>query len=198
MSQWLFLSSKMVIYPFLATMVFVLFASNSEASAVPVPVANSGQTTSYADGDNGALKQGVVWPDPRFTDNGDGTITDNLTQLIWMQNANCWEGMPWSSALSNVAGLNSGSESCSGYNGNHTDWRLPNFKELESLIDAEKYGPTLPSGHPFSGVQTHYYWSSTTYASRTSRAWYVDLYRGHVYYKGKTNNYYVWPVRGGQ
>ena len=198
MFQWSNIFSRMVVLPYLIFVVFVSHVSNSEASDVPAPVANSGQTTSHVDGDNGALKQGLVWPDPRFTDNGDGTVTDNLTQLVWMQNANCWGNMPWSSALSNVAGLNTGSESCSEYNGSHTDWRLPNFKELESLIDAEKYNPALPSGHPFSGVQTNNYWSSTTVANNSSDAWFVYLNDGYVSYTGKTVSNYVWPVRGGQ
>ena len=54
------------------------------------PVPKSGQTSSNATGDDGDLQRGVAWPDPRFTDNGDGTVTDNLTGLIWLKNANCF------------------------------------------------------------------------------------------------------------
>ena len=189
--------SRVVVLSCSSFMVIFFYISDSVAANISAPVANSGQTTSYANGDNGALQQGVDWPNPRFTNNGDGTITDNLTRLIWMQNANCWESMPWSSAISKVAGLNTGSESCSGYNGNHTDWHLPNFKELKSLIDAERYDPALPSGHPFSDVHSSY-WSSTSYASNTGSAWRVNLYYGYVNYHYKTYSYYVWPVRGGQ
>ena len=49
----------------------------------------TGQTTCYATGDDGDLEKGVAWPNPRFTDNGNGTVTDNLTGLIWLKNANC-------------------------------------------------------------------------------------------------------------
>ena len=44
----------------------------------------TGQTDSVAAGDDGDLQKGVPWPDPRFTDNGDGTVTDHLTGLIWL------------------------------------------------------------------------------------------------------------------
>lgn len=59
------------------------------ASTAPAPVPKTGLTTSYAPGDDGALQKGVAWPNPRFTDNNNGTITDNLTGLIWLKNANC-------------------------------------------------------------------------------------------------------------
>ncbi len=49
------------------------------------PVAKTGQTISYAASDDGDIKPGVPWPNPRFTDNGDGTVTDNLTKLIWLK-----------------------------------------------------------------------------------------------------------------
>ena len=51
-------------------------------------VPQTGQTDYYAAGDDGALQKGVPWPTPRFTDNGNGTVTDNLTHLIWLKNAN--------------------------------------------------------------------------------------------------------------
>ena len=53
------------------------------------PVPKTGQTTSWAANDDGALEKGVSWPNPRFTINTDGTVTDNLTGLIWLRNANC-------------------------------------------------------------------------------------------------------------
>jgi len=56
------------------------------------PVPKTGQTTSYDTRDDGALEKGVAWPTPRFTDNNNGTITDNLTKLIWMKNAQAFGG----------------------------------------------------------------------------------------------------------
>ena len=52
-------------------------------------VPKTGQTTFYATGDDGDLEKGVPWPSPRFTDNGNGTVTDNLTGLTWLEDANC-------------------------------------------------------------------------------------------------------------
>ena len=170
---------------------FGLFLSNGDvwAAGEPAPTAKTGQTTSYDTRDDGALQKGVAWPDPRFTDNGNGTVTDNLTGLFWLKNANCFGTRQWSTALEDANGLANGS--CDLTDGSVAgDWRLPSLNELESLVNA--------AGHPFTGVQTSSYWSSTTYASSTSGAWYVNLYDGYVYYNDKTNNNYVWPVRGGQ
>ncbi|MBI5050104.1 MAG: DUF1566 domain-containing protein, partial [Nitrospirae bacterium] len=82
----------------------------------------------------------------------------------------------------------------------YSDWRLPNRKELRSLIDYESYA-ALPAGHPFTNVQSDRYWSSTTYASYTGYAyyaWYVDMWGGFVGFYYKDDYYYVWPVRSGQ
>jgi hypothetical protein len=160
-------------------------------------VPKTGQTTSYATGDDGDLEKGVAWPNPRFTDNGDGTVTDNLTGLFWLKNANCFGTRTWNNALSDCNGL-----SAAGYCGltdgsGAGDWRLPNHKELFSLIDAENFGPALPVGHPFTNVQSYYYWSSTTLAYSINGAWGVNMSDGYVYNAYKTNIYYVWPVRGG-
>jgi hypothetical protein len=71
----------------------------------PAPVPKSGQTTSYATGDDGDLERGVEKPPlkDRFTDNGDGTVTDNLTGLIWLKNADCFGSRTWHEALHNNA-----------------------------------------------------------------------------------------------
>ena len=81
----------------------------------------------------------------------------------------------------------------------YTDWRLPNRRELRSLADYELYIPALPLGHPFTQVQSDYYWSSTSYAYGTGDAWLVHFYFGAVIPDSKTyNGHYVWPVRLGQ
>ncbi len=160
-------------------------------------VPQTGQTTSYASGDDGDLEKGVAWPNPRFTDNSDGTVTDNLTGLIWLKNANAFGFRGWATALTDCATLNSGEAGLS--DGSvEGDWRLPNIRELQSLIDYGRYNPALPSGHPFTGVQSGYYWSSSTVAVNTVFAWSVALDGGYVSNGYKPSTDYVWPVRGGQ
>jgi hypothetical protein len=170
-------------------------------SRPPAAVWKTGQIQSYAAGDDGALQRGVPWPEPRFTDHGDGTVTDNLTGLMWLRDANCFFGsMHWQEALDKVADLNANPAgySCSGYSAAYTDWRLPNRKERQSLTDFSQYYPPLPQGHPFLNVQSFSYWSSTTSATSTDYAWVVSMDSGHVNLNPKFAGHYVWPVRAGQ
>lgn len=153
-------------------------------------------------GQDGAWQKGVA-PNPRFTDNMNGTVTDNATGLIWLKNANCFAAQTWSTAilLSNTLGNGACSLSDGSSGG---QWRLPNVKELYSLVDFSAYGPTLPAGHPFINVQSpgytiSWYWSSTSAVRNTAWAMAVDFWDGNVNgIVGKTAIYYVWPVRGGQ
>ena len=172
--------------------------------------AKTGDTYTYewVTGEDGELQKGVTWPTPRFTDNNNGTVTDNLTGLIWLKDADCMGSRTWSDALTQVGNLNSGTNfNCDNYTaGTFSDWRLPNMRELQSLIHYGVYNPAVPntagtgkwtSGDPFTGVQSGDYWSSTTDAICTD-ARYVDLLNGCMGSLEKTNTYYVWPVRGGE
>ena len=161
----------------------------------PAPTPKTGQTTSYRTGDDGDLERGILVT-PRFTDNGDGTITDNQTGLIWLRNADCFGARTWNAAFFDANGLASGS--CGLTDGSIAgDWRLPNVKEIQSLIDFSNIAPALPSGHPFTNVQSGFYWSSTTYAGDSYGAWSVYMFIGGTTYDDKYLNDYVWPVRGG-
>ncbi|MBF0536703.1 MAG: DUF1566 domain-containing protein [Nitrospirae bacterium] len=171
-------------------------------SAGTVNLPQTGQTTSYDSNnpqwDDGALRDGVAWPNPRFTVNSDSTVTDNLTGLVWTKDAStptvgsCTGGqMTWQAALSYVVCLNTAS-----YLG-HSDWRLPNVNELESLVNDGHSSTTWLNGRGFTGVRTTY-WSSTTYANSTSYAWYVYMSTGGVYSYGKSSTNYVWALRAGQ
>ena len=175
----------------------------------PAPVPKTGQTEWYADYDDGDLEKGVAWPNPRFTDNGNGTVTDNLTGLIWLKDANCFESRTWAQALSDChnlqtayCGLTDGS--------NIGDWRLPNQRELQSLMHFGFYDPAVPNtagtgkwsaGDPFINLKygwTDSYWSSTTCAYDTNGALGVHMTYGPVTAVPKTSENFVWPVRGGQ
>jgi hypothetical protein len=173
--------------------------SNPCPSDGPAPVEKSHQTTSYATGDDGDLQKGVAFSLPRFTDNGDGTVTDNLTGLIWLKDANCatfnapdsWGEAVWTPSVleDGMCGLTDSSQA--------GDWRLPNMKEIQSLIDFSNDNPALPSGYPFTNVQSDYYWSSTTKSFASFAAWHLYIGSGYVSTVDKSSEHYVWPVRGG-
>jgi hypothetical protein len=174
-------------------------------AGAPAPVAKTGETICYDSGGNeitclgtgqdGELQEGVASPSPRFTDNGDGTVTDNLTGLIWLQNANCIELQSWVGALT-VKGLAAGQ--CGLSDGSAAgDWRLPNVRELQSLVDYSTLSPSLPAGHPFTNFQPEFYWSSTSYVFNPSVAWGVNFFDGDVGGGLKVDVFFVIAVRGG-
>ena len=149
-----------------------------------------------AAGQDGAVQAGVPWPTPRFTDHGDGTVTDHLTGLIWLKNANCFGPQTWSNALSAANTLAHGS--CGLSDGSAAgDWRLSNVKELQSLIDFGQISPALATGHPFSDVfLSSSYWSSTTGAGAPSPCGPLDVNSGGTSRTPKGSIMFVWPVRG--
>jgi len=113
----------------------------------------TGQTTSYNTGDDGDYEAGSAIS-PRFTDNGDGTITDNVTGLMWVKDGYC-NGSPPScmqtyvNALAYAEALNYAE---------HTDWRLPNVFELMSIVDVSK-SPAVPT--IFTNTAAYFYRTST-------------------------------------
>jgi hypothetical protein len=176
----------------------IALATGISYSGSKARVPKTGQTASYGAGSDGALNKGVAWPSPRFTDNADGTVTDNLTGLIWLKNASCFSSQAWAVAVSSANTLANGS--C-GLTDNSVagDWRLPNVNEIESLIDYSHVAPALPVGNPFTGVPNFAnYWTSTTYSGSTTVAWWVGTYGGFMGNNTKGTSNYVWPVRGGQ
>lgn len=200
------LRSKGLIVPIVA-ITFLIVLPLKASGLIQLP--QTGQTTCYgADGaviscpdtgQDGDMRAGGAWPAPRFATNSDATVTDNLTGLIWAPDAGTPSGActggkkDWPGALSYVACLN---------NNNYlsrSDWRLPNINELESLINAEPANNAVWLKNPaqgFSNVQEEYYWSSTTLAGGSAQAWSVHMSEGHVVNRDKTENCWVWPVRG--
>jgi len=121
-----------------------------------------------------------------YTDNGNGTVTDNHTGLIW-QKAEAPEPMTWEEALKYAEALSLGGRD---------DWRLPNIKELQSLNDEHRTRPSIDTTY-FPGATPSEYWSSTTLANHSTRAWTIDFNFGIGSYKEKTEKLRVRAVRGG-
>jgi hypothetical protein len=130
----------------------------------------TGQTISYAGGDDYATRKGVAWPSTRFTDNQNGTVTDHLTGLIWLKNAGCFIPSDWSTALTAASQLAGGA--CGLTDGSTAgQWRMPNINELESLVDVSQANPAVSGGSHFTNINlTDAYWSSTTYAAGPANA----------------------------
>ena len=124
---------------------------------------------------------------PRFTDNGDDTVTDTHTGLMWTKDANLFGTKNWSDATSYCWDLTLA---------NHSDWSLPYISEINALIDETQVDPALPPDNPFTNVQSDVYWSSTTDSYQTNYAWGVHLGDGSVGYGEKSNEIDVWCVRG--
>ena len=210
----------------------------------------TGQTTSYTAGDDGGVQAGHALS---YADNGDGTITDQNTHLMWEKKVGL-DGIGNAANLHEAdncytwrGGCHTGGAACSvdadcGGNGpcdvgdcqtgspngltifkwvaqlntanfaGHNDWRIPNKKELESIVDAQVFNPAVSPA--FQGAScgvactdmtnpacsctvSSNYWSSTTYANNPTNAWNVNFNDGNVNANNKTNNNYVRAVRGG-
>jgi hypothetical protein len=154
---------------------------------------NTGQSMSHGTRDDGDHKRVDTGPCPRFTVGAAGgatnCVTDNLTGLVWARNANMCGKTSWSNAIDYCNNLDYGG---------HSDWRLPNRSELLSLIDIGCYRPALSAGHPFIGVQSEKYWTSSTSKYVRDWAWFVYLRWGESCEDDKKGLHYLWPVRGRQ
>ncbi|OGQ84927.1 MAG: hypothetical protein A2289_01545 [Deltaproteobacteria bacterium RIFOXYA12_FULL_58_15] len=133
----------------------------------------------------------VAKTDADFTDNGDGTVTDNETGLMWQQTDNNTT-MSWSMALQYCVNLTLAS---------HDDWRLPNIKELGSLVDPLRENPATYS--VFTGVNIDWYYSGTpsiVSVPGDNDTFAVHFQKGEISYRDNDyspHNAYVRCVRGG-
>lgn len=191
------------------------------ASCAPVTVPATGQTTCWdsagsviacaGTGQDGDTQAGAA---SALVDNGDGTITDHNTKLVWEKlDDNDVAGIHdkddfylWADAFAvKIAALNT--MPCFA---GHCDWRLPNVRELQSIAHYEVAfpGPSVASAFnsgctpgcvsaACSCTNSDLYWSSTTYAQSPDFAWYVYFVDGNVLANQKTNGGYVRAVRSG-
>ena len=192
-------------------------------TALRAQLLKTGQTTTYGAGSDGDLRNGVA---ASYTDNGDGTITDNRTGLMWEKKDQSggihdystlytW-GLTSSPYAMNgtmvttfLATLNAGS----GFAGD-TDWRIPNVNELQGIatyeIGSPSVDPAFNTGcvasctvincsctHFSGGFFAKVYWTSSTYASSPDHAWLIRFDSGQTSQTTKSAGEYVRAVRGG-
>lgn len=144
-------------------------------------------------GQDGDLKAGVAWPNPRFTVDLTGNcITDNLTGLMWARNDNANGrifGGTWEQSLEVANTL----ELCGS-----TDWRMPNRKELLSLVNYGAGNLGLELLNNGFNVPLNFYWSSSSVAGNAAEAWVLILINGVMSPRAKSEGNRFLPVRAGQ
>jgi hypothetical protein len=129
-------------------------------------------------------------PQPAYHDNGDGTVADLNTGLMWQQDdTHNSSGYSWPDAVTYCRALTLG---------NHTDWRLPSAWELSSIVNMGQQTPPSPSVDTtyFPGCICNYYWSVTPYVHAAGYSWGVYFSSGLVGYGDRSYPYYVRCVRG--
>ena len=119
-----------------------------------------------------------------YTDNKDGTVTDNVTGLMWQQAVPATR-YTWASAVVLCPTLTLAG---------HSDWRLPSRIELVSIVDVEQSNPTI-SGKYFPSTPAYSFWSSSPDAGLSSNAWLVAFYVGNTNSYDVSNTSYVRCVR---
>jgi hypothetical protein len=142
--------------------------------------------------------------DASFTDNSDGTVTDNVSGLMWQK---CSMGQTYSAgscsgSAETYVSWTQGISYCESELtlGGYSDWRLPDIFELRSIVDTDTYNPAVSTTYFPMGTGDNYYWSSSTALGATGYAFVVNFWSGGVGYtlKGYTNGQFVRCVRGGE
>ena len=139
------------------------------------------------------------WPDSRYEVHGDGTVTDMVTGLMWMQcslgqnpDDNCSGDATkhdWKDAL----------EIAKDYSlGIYSDWRLPNIKEFSSLAAHDRYSPAINITIFPNTLSDDQYWSSSPYSPLGGYARQINFIYGDDNYNKRTEPHYVRLVRSGQ
>jgi len=160
----------------------------SITAITPFSLPDTGQTASYTSifGEDSDYSINPM----SFIDNGDGTITDNITDLVWQKEDNDID-MTWDDALNYCAVLTIDE---------YSDWRLPSINELSTIVHFGSNSPSIDSTYfpntNFSNNESSYYWSSTEYAFDTDFANTRDFRLGGIGYRYKIFTGFVRCVRG--
>jgi len=144
---------------------------------------------------------------PSFTDNGNGTITDNITGLMWEKLSD--DGSIHDKDLQ-FAGLTAAIGKATTLNGanfaGHNDWRVPNLRELASLPNYEYYNMAIPpifhtgcvggcTVLTCSCTKSNIYFTSTNYQGYQPACWKINMTDGDIYAGDKVDTHYVRLVR---
>jgi hypothetical protein len=199
----------------LAMLLLIGMAHEANAGARRSRPTQTGETTCWdssgnvidcaGTGQDGELRRGEK---RSYLDNGNGTISDKRTALMWEKLSD--DGSihdkdttyTWENAFGKIDDLNTAAFA------GHSDWRLPNRFELETIVNLAGSRPAVSSVFdsncdPGCNVTTcsctvsDYYWSSSTVAATPVDAWIVYFGDGNIATPAKTNSYWVRAVRGG-
>jgi len=175
---------------FVAILLLVVGLTGAFASGAPEEqtwdLPQTGQRATYGSGSDGAYEKGIVWEDnARFSSVGTSVLIDDLTGLMWARSA-VISPRSWAAAVdyanqSTYAGFD--------------DWRLPNMREMRSLLHYGRDTAVWLKGVGFTELENAGYWTSTTYYYSTGSAWYVHLVEGVSYFASKSSSYHVLLVR---
>jgi hypothetical protein len=134
---------------------------------------------------NGSLDVAAGAPNlESYTDNGDGTVTDNVTGLMWQKVVPALVySQPGAIAYCPTMVL-----------GGHNDWRLPSIIELGSIVDFGQANPSIDATY-FPATPADFFWSSSLYAASPSKGWLVSFLEGAMPRADATSLYSVRCVR---
>jgi len=147
-----------------------------------------------------------------YSDNGDGTVTDPTTGLVWMrcEMGQTWDGKTCTGTASTYTFDQANALTGTTSFANHSDWRLPNIRELQTIVDRSVSNPAIgsvffgndlsdPAIDPFfSGTNLPAFWSASTIFGWSTAAWCVHFFDGGAFFSGKDDILRVRLVRGGQ
>lgn len=172
--------------------------STGDVAGMPGGAGGTGAALAMGDAGRGGVDRSwAEWPMPNcpgditagapnpesYTDNGDGTVTDNVTGLMWQQTVSTTT-YSWADALAFCPSL-----SLAGYD----DWRLPTRIELVSIVDDSLTDATMDSAN-FPGTPAGYFWTSSRLAGSLTDAW-VVVFNGGTYTVLTSDSSYVRCVR---
>lgn len=143
----------------------------------------------------GLLLISVAAQADRYSYSGDGSqVTDSKTGLVWQR---CVAGMSWSGTTCTGTATTYTHEAALAYAKTQTGWKLPNVKELGSIVDRTRSNPAIDIT-AFPATPAGYTWSASPFAGGSNSAWYVYFNDGLVVSNGRDYTYYVRLVRSGQ